>query len=150
MKNEFEIVEFKPEHAQAAAEVEKASFSQPWSEQSLLSQLEREDSVMFVAVADGETIGWSGMEHSFGEGSVLNIAVLPRYRKLGIGEALTAALVEKSKQLSLDWLMLEVRPSNTPAVTLYKKLGFCEMGKRPNFYSFPREDALLMRVDFIK
>ena len=150
MKNSFEIVEFNPNHAAAAAEVEKASFSQPWSEQSLLSQLEREDSAMFAAVINGETVGWSGMEHSFGEGSVLNIAVLPQYRRLGIGEALTSALVEKSKQLSLDWLMLEVRPSNTAAVTLYKKLGFAEIGKRPNFYSFPREDALLMRIDFIK
>jgi len=45
--------------------------------------------------------------------------------------------------------MLEVRPSNTAAVTLYKKLGFAEIGRRPNFYSFPREDALLMRIDFV-
>jgi len=149
MSKQFEIVNFDISHAAAAAEVEKASFSQPWSEQSLVSQLERDDSEMFVAVCDNETVGWSGLEHSFGEGSVLNIAVLPQYRGLGIGEALTAKLVEKSKELKLDWLMLEVRPSNTAAVTLYKKLGFAEIGKRPNFYSFPREDALLMRIDFV-
>lgn len=149
MSKQFEIVKFDISHAAAAAEVEKASFSQPWSEQSLLSQLERDDSCMFAAVCKGETVGWSGMEHSFGEGSVLNIAVLPQYRGLGMGEALTAALIQKSKELKLDWLMLEVRPSNIAAVTLYKKLGFAEIGKRPNFYSFPREDALLMRIDFV-
>ena len=149
MSNSFEIVKFEISHAADAAEVEKASFSQPWSEQSLLSQLERDDSCMFAAICCGKAIGWSGMEHSFGEGSVLNIAVLPEYRRLGIGEVLTAVLIQKSKELKLDWLMLEVRPSNTAAVTLYKKLGFAEIGKRPNFYSFPREEALLMRIDFV-
>ena len=149
MINNFEIVKFEMSHAADAAEVEKASFSQPWSEQSLLSQLERDDSCMFAAICGGKAVGWSGMEHSFGEGSVLNIAVLPEYRRLGIGEALTAALVQKSRELKLDWLMLEVRPSNTAAVTLYKKLGFAEIGRRPNFYSFPREDALLLRIDFV-
>ena len=148
MKDNYNIVRFSPCHAAGAAEVEKLSFSQPWSEQSLLSQAERDDSVMFVALYGDEVAGWAGMEHIFGEGSVLNIAVSPTHRRNGIGEALTSALINCSSELKLDWLMLEVRPSNHAAVSLYQKLGFKEIGRRPNFYAFPKEDALLMRIDF--
>ena len=148
MKDNYGIVKFAPHHAKGAAEVEKQSFSQPWSEQSLLSQAERDDSEMFIALCGDEVVGWAGMEHQFGEGSVLNIAVLPTHRRMGLGEALTSALIDSSRSLKCDWLMLEVRPSNTAAVSLYKKLGFAEIGRRPNFYAFPREDALLMRIDF--
>ncbi len=148
MKDDRVIVEFDPRHAPCAAEVEKLCFSQPWSEQSLLSQLERGDSVMFTALHGGKVVGWAGMEHSFGEGSVLNIAVSPSHRRIGLGEALTTALIKRCIELELNWLMLEVRPSNQAAVSLYKKLGFIEICRRPGFYSFPREDALLMRLDF--
>jgi len=148
MNNSYSIVDFLPSHAKGAAEVERLSFSQPWSEQSLLSQLEREDSSMFAAIWNGEVAGWAGLEHRFGEGSVLNIAVSPAFRQKGLGEALTLALIIRSIELGLDWLMLEVRPSNIAAVSLYKKLGFTEIGRRPGFYSYPREDALLMRRDF--
>jgi len=148
MKDNYVIVEFAPAHAKGAAEVEKLCFSQPWSEQSLLSQLGRSDSVMFAALHGDEVVGWAGMEHQFGEGSVLNIAVSPAHRRMGLGEALTSALINRCAELKLDWLMLEVRPSNEAAVSLYKKLGFAEIGRRPGFYAFPREDALLMRIDF--
>ena len=142
------IIPFEERFASSAAEIEKACFSEPWSEQSLLSELQREDSVMFAALLDEKVIGWAGLEHVCGEGSVTNIAVLPQNRRIGAGEALTRSLIDACEQLSLISLTLEVRPSNTAAISLYKKLGFKELGVRPNFYSFPREDALMMQLEF--
>ncbi|MBP1557581.1 MAG: ribosomal-protein-alanine N-acetyltransferase, partial [Oscillospiraceae bacterium] len=72
------IVPFEERFASFAAEIEKACFSEPWSEQSLLSELQREDSVMFAALLDEKVIGWAGLEYVCGEGSVTNIAVLPQ------------------------------------------------------------------------
>lgn len=127
-------------------EVEKACFAQPWSAQSLTAELAKENAVMFAALkSNGAVIGWAGLEHICGEGSVTNVAVLPQERRHGVGEALTRALLSESHKLALDWLMLEVRISNVAAVSLYQKLGFEPVGIRPNFYDFPREDAMLMR-----
>ena len=142
------IIPFEERFASSAAEIEKACFSEPWSEQSLLSELQREDSVMFAALLDEKVIGWAGLEHVCGEGRVTNIAVLPQNRRIGAGEALTRSLIDACEQLSLISLTLEVRPSNAAAISLYKKLGFKELGIRPNFYSFPREDALMMQLEF--
>jgi ribosomal protein S18 acetylase RimI-like enzyme len=112
-----------------------------------------EGGVHLLARWQGEPAGTGRMifedDAAPGRAKFGRIAVLPQYRGLGIGEALTAKLIQKSRELKLDWLMLEVRPSNIAAVTLYNKLGFAEIGKRPNFYSFPREDALLMRIDLV-
>lgn len=142
----FKVQPVTSDHIAGIAEVEKACFAQPWSVQSLTAELAKENAVMFAALTTGgEVIGWAGLEHICGEGSVTNVAVLPQARRCGAGEALTRALLAESVQLSLDWLMLEVRISNGAAVSLYQKLGFEPIGIRPNFYDFPREDAMLMR-----
>ncbi|HWP51018.1 MAG TPA: ribosomal protein S18-alanine N-acetyltransferase [Clostridia bacterium] len=142
----FKVRPVTPDHIPGIAEVEKTCFAQPWSVQSLTAELAKENSVLFVALtSDSEIIGWAGLEHICGEGSVTNVAVLPQVRRHGVGEALVRALLAESIKLSLDWLMLEVRISNVAAVSLYQKLGFEPVGIRPNFYDFPREDAMLMR-----
>lgn len=144
------ILPFREEFALSAAEIEKLCFSEPWSEQSLLSELKRADSVMMAALSGEKVIGWAGLEYVCGEGSVTNIAVSPEFRRMGAGEALTRSLISECRKRSLFSLTLEVRPSNRAAISLYKKLGFGEIGVRPNFYSFPREDALMMRLEFTK
>lgn len=142
----FKVLPVTPNHIPEIAEVEKACFAQPWSVQSLTSELAKENAAMFVAVqSDGSIIGWAGLEHICGEGSVTNVAVLLQARRHGVGEALTRALLSESAKLSLDWLMLEVRASNVAAISLYRKLRFESVSIRPHFYDFPREDALLMR-----
>ncbi len=142
----FKVQPVKSEHIPALAEIEKACFAQPWSAQSLAAELEKENAALFAALdGDGAAIGWAGLTHICGEGSITNIAVLPHARRCGVGEALVRALLAESVRLSLDWLMLEVRISNAAAVSLYQKAGFNPVGIRPNFYDFPREDAMLMR-----
>ncbi len=127
--------------------VEEASFSRPWSEEALRSELQNGRSALFVAKDGDRIVGWAGMTWVLDEGSVSDIAVLPAFRRQGLGRALTEALIEECRRLSLSCLLLEVRVSNAPAIALYRSLGFVDVGRRPRFYEDPREDALLMRAD---
>lgn len=144
----MEILRALPAHAAGIHRVECESFSQPWSESAILAEMENGHSTLFAAVENGGVIGWAGLEAVCGEGSVTNIAVLPAFRRKGVGRKLTQRLIEEAREEGLDFLMLEVRVSNTPAVALYESLGFSPVGIRPHFYEAPCEDALLLRIDF--
>ena len=80
---------------------------------------------------------------------MMNVAVHPDYRRRGIAEKLIMALVQALKERKSHWLMLEVRASNEPAIKLYEKLGFSEVGRRKNYYDSPKEDAILMTRRFL-
>ena len=77
----------------------------------------------------------------------MNVAVSPAYRRQGIGESLMVALMEALKERGIESLTLEVRASNEGAIALYDRLGFQQVGRRPNYYTDPREDALIMRKE---
>ena len=131
-------------------EIEKQCFSLPWSEKSFEDSLSREDTIFLVCVDNvqmDETItGYMGLYVSFDEASVTNVAVSPAHRKKGYGEALVAAAKEAAKATGAENIFLEVRVSNEPAISLYKKLGFEELGIRKKFYEHPVEDAIIMKV----
>ncbi len=135
-------------HVPQIAALEKICFSQPWSENSIVSELSNPLSVWLVAEIDGALAGYIGSQSVLGESDVMNIAISPDYRRQGIGEKLVLALVEELKKLGNHCLSLEVRLSNTPARTLYEKLGFLEVGRRPNYYRNPKEDALILRKEW--
>lgn len=122
--------------------IEKHCFATPWSVQQVKSS--GDTTVFFTANEDGKVVGYAGMYTVLDEGYVTNIGVLPDHRKKGIGKALTNQLIDYSVSQKLAFLSLEVRVSNTPAINLYTSLGFKEVGKRKNFYSNPKEDALIM------
>jgi ribosomal-protein-alanine N-acetyltransferase len=67
---------------------------------------------------------------------------------MGIGEALVQQLTLDLMKLGSRCLTLEVRESNAPAIALYEKLGFRQVGKRPRYYEKPREDALILRKEW--
>ena len=79
---------------------------------------------------------------------MMNVAVHPDHRRKGVAEALILALVEELKAMDSHCLTLEVRASNAPAIALYEKLGFFEIGRRKNYYRNPREDALILRKEW--
>jgi ribosomal-protein-alanine N-acetyltransferase len=142
------IATASPAHAAGIHRVETESFSRPWSEQAILAEMENGHSTLLVALDGEQVVGWAGMESVCGEGSVTNIAVLPAFRRQGVGRRLTAALIEQARRQECEFLMLEVRVSNTPAIALYEELGFARIGVRPRFYDDPREDALMMQIQF--
>lgn len=143
------IKAFEKKHAAEAAEIEKLCFSDPWSEKSFLDSLKNPFSHFFVFEETGVS-GYIGLYAVSGEGSITNVAVHPEKRGLGIGEALVREVIKLGDTLSLEYITLEVRESNTPARRLYEKCGFSGVGMRRGFYSKPREDAVIMNYYFNK
>jgi len=135
-------------HVLQIAELEKLCFSDPWSETSIASELNNKLSLWMVAVDDEKVIGYVGSQTVLGETDMMNIAVHPDYRKQGIGTALIVGLIDALELRGSHSLMLEVRSSNTPAISVYEKLGFVEVGRRKNYYRNPKEDALIMRKEW--
>lgn len=138
------IDKLKTEYVKQVYEIEKTCFSNPWSIHDLEAQVDNENSHFLVAFVDGKVAGYMGLQIFSGEGYVTNVAVLPEYRGRGIAKA----LIEKQFENKMDFITLEVRESNLPAINLYKKTGFENVGIRPNFYSNPTENAVIMTKYF--
>ena len=135
-------------HIGQVAQLEKLCFSDPWSENSVASELDNELSFWLVAL-DGDTVaGYIGSQSVLGDSDMMNVAVHPAYRRQGIAEVLVTQLVQALKEMGNHCLTLEVRASNAPAIGLYEKLGFTEVGRRPNYYRNPKEDALILRKEW--
>jgi len=135
-------------HVQQIAELEKLCFDDPWSENSIASELNNRLSLWFVAVEADIVVGYVGSQTVLGETDMMNIAVHPDYRKQGIATNLINILVDELSQRGSHSLMLEVRASNERAISVYKKLEFIEVGRRKNYYRNPKEDALIMRKEW--
>ena len=132
-------------HVAAIAGLEKLCFSDPWSESSIATELSCRLSCWLVAM-EGETlVGYVGSQTVIDESDMMNIAVHPDFRRRGIAEALVAGLEEQLRQRGSKALTLEVRDSNAPAIALYEKLGFAQVGLRKNYYRNPKEDARILR-----
>ena len=138
----------KQSHVPQVAELEKLCFSDPWSEKSVASELNNPLSLWLVAVDDEIVSGYVGSQSVMGESDMMNIAVHPDYRRQGIAEALVLALVDALREKGIHCLTLEVRASNAPAIALYEKLGFMQVGLRKNYYRNPKEDALILRKEW--
>lgn len=132
-------------HVAPIAQIEKLCFSDPWSENSIAYELTSRLSYWLVAVDDGEVVGYIGSQSVCGESDMMNVAVHPEHRRKGIAKKLIAALSVGLKERGNMALTLEVRASNAPAIALYEKLGFSQVGRRPNYYRNPKEDALILR-----
>ena len=142
------IVKMNEGHVKAVAELEKICFSDPWSENSVASELKNKLALWLVAEEEGKVAGYIGSQTCTDESDVMNVAVHPDFRRRGIAETLVNALVDELKAIESRCLTLEVRASNVPAISLYEKLGFAEVGRRKNYYRNPREDALIMRKEW--
>ena len=144
----IEIVEMTVAQVTAVADLEKVCFSDPWSEKSVASELDNPLALWLVAL-DGDTVaGYIGSQTVMDETDMMNVAVAPSHRRMGIGEQLVMTLVGKLQKRGSHCLTLEVRDSNEPARSLYEKLGFEQVGRRPNYYRNPREEALILSKEW--
>lgn len=142
------ILQMTAQQVPQVAALEKHCFSDPWSENSVASELQNPLSLWLVAM-DGERFaGYVGSQTVLGESDMMNVAVDEDYRRQGIGKMLIVALVEQLKARESHCLTLEVRESNAPARSLYGSLGFSEIGRRKNYYRNPKEDALILRKEW--
>lgn len=134
-----------PDLAQVAA-LERQCFSTPWSPKVFEEELENELALYFVAAEGAVICGYIGFWKIVDEGHITNVAVLEQYRGRGIGGRLIAQAIDTARAAGLKLLTLEVRRSNAPAIALYKKYGFVELGFRKRYYHDPEEDALIMTL----
>ena len=145
----MQIVPMSEAHIEALADLERACFSTPWSADALREELDNPHAVFRVAVDDaGAVVGYVGMHHLVDEGFITNVAVSPTARRQGVAKALIADLTAYGTAHSLYRITLEVRVSNTPAITLYEGAGYVRDGVRPGFYRDPTEDAAIYSLYF--
>lgn len=144
----FEIKRLSEENSAAASKIEKRCFSNPWSEATLSSEMKSPFSDFFGAFCEDEIAGYIGGRTITGETEIFNVAVLPEFRRKGIAKALIEKFIDAVREKSTDVIFLEVRASNLAAISLYEKAGFVFCGLRKDYYTNPKENALLMRLAF--
>lgn len=143
----FYVVKTEREHIKAIAELEKICFAEAWSEEMILEFISAGNH-FFTAVENGRVLGYIGISCILDEGYIANVAVYPEARKKGVGKALLERVFSLASDLGLSFVSLEVRESNSSAISLYEKTGFLVEGRRKNFYKNPTEDALIMTKRF--
>lgn len=143
----MKTVPFSEAHVEGIAQIEKECFSAPWSEESIKAELQNENAHFIVALSGEKVLGYIGVHEIVGEAYVANVAVSRKYRRFGIASALLGEAEKGAKERGCEFISLEVRKSNVPAISLYEKRGYTVRGVRKNFYSDPTEDGIIMTLD---
>ena len=143
-----DIIDMQKWHIPALSEIEKERFSQPWSEKSLLSEVENKTAKFFVAKNKLKVLGYIGMHVVLDEAYISNIAVRKDFQNMGIGSSLIKHAINFGETNSLAFLTLEVRKSNFKAIKLYEAFGFKCLGERRNFYTSPVENGKIFTYFF--
>jgi ribosomal-protein-alanine N-acetyltransferase len=149
MNNKLEFRKMELDDIDIIVELERLCFTLPWSRQSFIGELTQNKYAYYlVGLWEGRVVAYGGIWIVANEGHITNVAVHPEFRGRGIGEELMRGLLSLALEQNAESVSLEVRPSNTVAKSLYKKLGFAEVGLRKGYYFDNGEDAIIMRYDF--
>lgn len=127
--------------------IEKSSFSKPWSYDSFVKELGNNLALYLVAEIEGKIAGYVGVHNICGEAEITMICVDEIMRGRGVASGLFKELIEYEKAEGITNINLEVRESNSAAISLYKKIGFIKNGLRINYYEAPKENAVLMSLN---
>ena len=151
----YQIVSMCEQHAPRIAALEAANFSVPWDETSIRAELENPLALWLIAVGEGgageerPVLGYVGSQSCFEDADILNVCVAPAARRRGVAEALMLELERRLIPKGVEKITLEVRVSNVPAIALYSKIGYVQVGTRRNYYEKPREDALILQKSLL-
>lgn len=146
---EYTIVPMTASHLDQVEAIEKSCFADPWSRRLLEEMLDLPNAVSLAAMdAGGGVLGYVSAQMVLDEGYINNVAVRPQTRRQGVASALLEELRHIAEDSSLAFLTLEVRASNQAAQALYAKHGYQEVGCRRGYYEHPKEDAILMTLEF--
>lgn len=126
--------------------METACFNDPWTRDYFLNLIHNPCVCFYIVTKDGSPVGYAGITVILDECEILNVAVMPKHRKEGLGRLLMNNIIEEGKDAGVCSFFLEHRESNIPAAALYSSLGFEEYDKRRNYYSSPTEDAVLRKL----
>jgi [ribosomal protein S18]-alanine N-acetyltransferase len=131
-------------------DIERASFPIPWPVYAFRQELETNRMAAYLVVRVGDaTVAYAGIWLMVDEAHVTTFAVLPEWRRRGIGARLMLAVLQLAVEMHAAVGTLEVRLSNLGARTLYQRFGFRPVGVRPRYYSDNGEDALIMTTDLL-
>ena len=128
--------------ADAIAQIESLSFKTPWSKEMILSEMREPIAHFFLAIQSDVPVGYYGFLHILDELHILNVAVDPSFRRMGVGSAIMRHLKEQMECRGCRAATLEVRESNSDAIRLYERSGFSLAGVRPHYYP-DKENALI-------
>ena len=132
----------------AVHRIERASFPVPWPDYAFRQELQTNRLAHYLIVRVGdETVADGGLWIKVDEAHITTFAVLPEWRRRGIGGRLMLGLLDIARALDARVMTLEVRLSNRAARALYAKFGFRPVVVRPRYYSDNGEDALIMTTD---
>lgn len=151
-KTNIRIVPMNADHLEEIERLERICFSRPWNRRMLAEELENQCAAFLVA-EDGDTgavLGYAGLLVVADEGYITNVAVFPEFRRCGIAARILEVYLNFAEANRLAFVTLEVRPTNAPAIALYQRYGFEEVGRRKNYYDLPKEDALILTRYFDK
>ncbi len=129
------------------ADIERMTYTMPWSDTSFYSEVYSRYSLTRVAELDGKIIGYICVRQIADECHLLNLTVHPDFRRRGIATLLFTDILKDLKESGGRFLYLEVRASNHDARRLYEKFGFKMVGIRKNYYIRPEENALIMMME---
>ena len=125
--------------------IEKASFSNPWTRQMYVRELENPDvSFLYVLRFPEQIVAFCAFWLVLDEIHINNLAVRTEYQGRGLGTALLQHALQAGARRGAERATLEVRRSNAAALRLYERLGFEVAATRPNYYVSPPEDALIL------
>src|SRR5208283_1548413 len=128
-------------------EIEKTSYTMPWSDTSFLSEVYSRHSMTRVAEINGNIVAYVCIKQVADEGVLMNLTVHPDYRRQGIANMIFCNAMEDLRTNGCRFIFLEVRISNIAAKKLYEKLNFKVIGTRKDYYLRPTEDALVMMLE---
>ena len=129
-------------------EIENSSFPVPWSLKAFEEEINKDISNLWALISNQKLLAYICFWMFDREIHILNIAVHPQKRNQGLGKHLLENIVKARTTGSIEKIWLEVRPTNIPALFIYKKFGFIETGRRKAYYNDSREDAIIMELDF--
>ena len=145
LEETFIIRQMTEEDVAAVAALEAENFSRPWSYDAFMKTLSDENYIVIIAKDTDALLGYCVLLCTGEEADITNVCTAPAARGKGVATAMLGALMDAGKARGVTEFFLEVRESNTPARSLYTKLGFEEIGLRKNYYEEPKEHAVLMK-----
>lgn len=128
------------------ADMERRLFTDPWGIESFKSGLNTPNQHYYVICDEEKILGYCGVMVAYDDVQLLNIAVDVPYRRQGLAKIMMNTIIALAAQSEMYSISLEVRAGNTPAQRLYGSFGFEYIGCRTDYYSNPKEDALLMEL----
>jgi ribosomal-protein-alanine N-acetyltransferase len=140
--SELKLRPMREEDLTEVRRIDAESLARPWTQGIWQEELRGPFGSYLVAQSGESILGYVGLKHTADELHVMNIAVRPESRRQGLARRLLLAAVSGYPEASK--IYLEVRPSNTPARTLYESLDFSTVGRRTRYYG--DEDALIMSL----